>query len=102
MCDADMGADGWKAPWQMSEMRLEECGVQEGEAMSAMKALPADLKPCPFCGSGRVFLIEYEAAVFGSRYKVMCADCTAQVDKGKWQSPGYAVEAWNRRTNDGD
>lgn len=48
------------------------------------------LKPCPFCGSVHLSVLDYE-----SRYRVECNFCKAR--SGIWDSEADAVDAWNRR-----
>lgn len=53
-----------------------------------------DLKPCPFCGSELVTIVENKG-----QYSVMCAlpygYCNAK--QGWYQSKEQAIRAWNRR-----
>lgn len=48
------------------------------------------LKPCPFCGSVHLSVLDYE-----SRYRVECNFCKART--GIWDSEADAVDEWNRR-----
>ena len=50
------------------------------------------LKPCPFCGSKKVYLREDDVGV-GSQ--VYCRSCHAMMDN--LGTPDENVEAWNRR-----
>ncbi len=54
------------------------------------------LKPCPFCGSEHIYVDGYEHGA-GQRWRVVCLDCMAMVDKGTIQLKYRAIEAWNRR-----
>ncbi len=49
-----------------------------------------ELKPCPFCGSVHLSVLDYE-----SRYRVECNFCKART--GIWDSKAEAIEEWNRR-----
>ena len=67
-----------------------------------------ELKPCPFCGGEAVLRNETEMVGFGSCddiYFVKCVICEAQGSKfGVWAGKNRkekAIEAWNRRANDG-
>ena len=59
----------------------------------------AELKPCPFCG-GKAFctnvLPTYGCDVM---YRVFCEDCNINTPS-KWTEE-KAIEAWNRREEDG-
>lgn len=55
----------------------------------------AKLKPCPFCGGEAKY-------IKGSRPKVMCIKCEAQIVGGHFQAYGYKeflCGLWNRRVN---
>ena len=61
-----------------------------------------DLKPCPFCGNGRVFLDAWEG-LHGLNIFVHCKKChiTLYASDGfmpvGFKTNAAAVEAWNRR-----
>jgi hypothetical protein len=57
-----------------------------------------EVKPCPFCGSGREYIIaeQYETAV-GLRWRIVCIHCLAKMDKGYCQTEWQALDAWNVR-----
>jgi len=50
-----------------------------------------ELKPCPFCGSGRM-----EVKLGKVRYSMMCKNCFAE--GGSASTEEGAIAAWNRRT----
>ena len=53
--------------------------------------------PCPFCGeSEEIYLQEYEHAA-GKRWRICCASCMAQIDRGYDQTPGALIDLWNKR-----
>lgn len=56
------------------------------------------IKGCPFCGSSSecVFLERYSAVV-GERWRIVCASCMAQIDRGYDQTPGILIDLWNTR-----
>ena len=58
-----------------------------------------ELKPCPFCGSPGVM------RNVGTQWYVMCScgpdDCPAYPWTGYHESQKRAVEAWNRRADNG-
>lgn len=56
-----------------------------------------ELKPCPFCGSHRIFYERYIGSV-GQRWRCWCAECLAGIDPGYAQSWGSVAKLWNRRT----
>ena len=49
-----------------------------------------ELKPCPFCGSVNLSVLDYE-----SRHRVECPFCGTRT--GNYNSEQDAIEAWNRR-----
>lgn len=55
-----------------------------------------ELKPCPFCGSTRIFYERYEGPA-GERWRCWCAECLAGIDPGTAQAAGQVREMWNRR-----
>lgn len=57
------------------------------------------LKPCPFCG-GEARTIEYEYVGVSNTYGVKCK-CGAQGFQF-YEDIGKAIEAWNRRVDNGD
>ena len=61
----------------------------------------AELKPCPFCG-GEAFVCEYLYSCEPGRivmYGVECNGCHTTTFEGN--SKQEAIEAWNRRAEDG-
>ena len=55
-----------------------------------------ELKPCPFCGSTDVQLIEYRSEV-----TITCKDCNVWVDHMfDAMTKEQAIELWNRRVNE--
>lgn len=57
------------------------------------------LPPCPFCGMQHILFVKYQHAA-GPRWKVMCADCLAEIDPG-WAQQTYAlIPMWKRRAAD--
>lgn len=58
-----------------------------------------NVKPCPFCGGHEIYLEDYEHHPGAIRYRVLCAECMAQVDTGTWQHGWRAIEAWNTRVD---
>lgn len=62
----------------------------------------AKLKPCPFCGYD-MSLIYSDPLWDGCppcyvSYKIVCANCSATIKRSTEEK---AIEAWNRRANDG-
>lgn len=57
-----------------------------------------EVMPCPFCGADREYIVaeEYECGV-GKRWRVVCLNCMATMDKEYCQTQWQALEAWNRR-----
>ena len=55
--------------------------------------------PCPFCGeTEEIYLEEYEhGETTGTRWRIVCTSCMAQIDRGTDQNPGKLCELWNRR-----
>lgn len=56
------------------------------------------LRPCPFCGSDLVTLIERKPRMYP--WVVMCHDCGAEAAVDLGQSG--AIEAWNKRSLEDD
>ena len=56
------------------------------------------LKPCPFCG-GEARIIEHEFTGANNTYGIKC-ECGTQGFQF-WESIDEAIEAWNRRAEDG-
>lgn len=54
------------------------------------------LKPCPFCGSKRVYVMGNE------KHWIGCSNCGAEgpVPVGLYKYKGPAVTAWNKRVGD--
>ena len=53
--------------------------------------------PCPFCGdANEIYLEEYEHGA-GLRWRILCTNCMAGIDRGYDQTPHPLVELWNRR-----
>jgi hypothetical protein len=57
-----------------------------------------EVMPCPFCGADREYIVaeEYEHGA-GKRWRVVCLNCMATMDKGYCQTQWQALEAWNTR-----
>lgn len=56
-----------------------------------------NILPCPFCGeSEEIYLQEYEHEV-GKRWRIVCARCLCQIDRGYDQTPGILIDIWNTR-----
>ena len=53
------------------------------------------LKPCPFCGSDSVTVINYDGNNYKSCYRVKCIDCSSDYA----YSEQGAIDHWNRRQN---
>ncbi len=60
------------------------------------------LKPCPFCGSESIDMYCYDPydGYQGnlSRWEICCMSCEVKLERVKRED---AVNAWNRRANDG-
>ena len=59
----------------------------------------SDLKPCPFCGSESVDVIEHKSHMLASTFGVICLQCEAQT-KQFFTAKRTAIRAWNRRAKD--
>lgn len=56
-----------------------------------------EVKACPFCGEkNEIYLEEYEHEA-GLRWRIVCANCMAGIDRGYVQQPYELVNAWNKR-----
>ena len=61
-----------------------------------------ELKPCPFCG-GKARVCNFHYSLLRDEPKdfcVICYDCSAS-SYHYANKPEEAIEAWNRRTNNG-
>lgn len=58
------------------------------------------LKPCPFCGSQKVYVIEHKFHHLSNSYGVRCLHCKTESYQF-FDTQKEAVEAWNRRVSDG-
>ena len=58
-----------------------------------------ELKPCPFCGSSNIDGIVETNSIRAMTAKIWCDDCGAEIVR--W-SKKAVVDAWNRRSKDGD
>lgn len=55
-----------------------------------------ELKPCPFCGSDDVDLVN--ASLDGDNWGVVCRDCDVWMDNRlEDMTKEQAIELWNRR-----
>ena len=67
--------------------------------MAKLTSEKTKLKQCPFCGSGKVNVIEHKFYHLPSSYGVRCFNCkTASYQFFETQKE--AIEAWNRRTGE--
>lgn len=61
-----------------------------------------DLKPCPFCGRSD-YAVHLQKLYYENdkyiKWKIMCEECGAEV--GEFATPERAIEAWNRRVDNG-
>ena len=72
----------------------------------------SDLKPCPFCGGEAEVTRNYYTVQDITLWQVRCKTRPYAVDEGKqcytmdsfilFDTEAEAIEAWNRRANDGD
>ena len=58
----------------------------------------AELKPCPFCGSGNIILVDSITNFYIPIHYAICRDCECRGASKK--SKEQAIEAWNRRVKD--
>lgn len=56
------------------------------------------LKPCPFCGSSRRLVIDYEEGDYDGFWYVYCKSCSAYMESAK--SEKDVIEKWNCRAGD--
>ena len=60
------------------------------------------LKPCPFCGGEAVIVnIDFYIDNSGGTYGIRCTKCRA-CSSMRCDSEEKAIEAWNRRVENGD
>ena len=57
-----------------------------------------NLKPCPFCGGDKILEAMQKPVSAGEYFMIKCADCSCEITR---TSRRKAVEAWNRRVEDG-
>ena len=61
-----------------------------------------ELKPCPFCGSQPSIILFAKENSSWHVYQVMCFSCNVKPKIfGRSLTKARAIEAWNRRTNNG-
>ena len=72
----------------------EEAEIQETAAAPTVDE-NAELKPCPFCG-GKASVIKESMW-----YEVHCDNCPCNVGRCWFSKREEAIEAWNRREEDG-
>lgn len=53
-----------------------------------------DVKPCPFCGGGEMWLTEFRPRMW---FIVTCSGCVAEIG-GRCRE--QAIEKWNRRADE--
>ena len=58
-----------------------------------------ELKQCPFCGGKANLVTHHNRACTWARYYVKCERCL--VHQHNYETPQIAIEAWNRRAEDG-
>lgn len=62
-----------------------------------------ELKHCPFCGE-EGYSVHLQKLVYANedfkRWSVICETCGAEISE--FIAPERAIEAWNRRVNDGN
>lgn len=56
-----------------------------------------DITPCPFCGEKEEIYLEEYDTVSGARWRIVCCNCMANIDRGYDQEKSYLVELWNKR-----
>lgn len=56
-----------------------------------------ELKPCPFCEESK--MVFARKILTRNRWHVLCDNCKCRT--GQYLTRQEAVEAWNRRANDG-
>ena len=57
-----------------------------------------ELKPCPFCGNADITGATHKPVGSAEFYEVLCIECGARIRRS---SKRKAVEAWNRRVDNG-
>ena len=57
-----------------------------------------ELKPRPFCGNADITGATHKPVGSAEFYEVICVECGARIRRS---SKRKAIEAWNRRSNDG-
>lgn len=57
-----------------------------------------EIKHCPFCGNTNITGATHKPVGSAEFYEVICVDCSARIRRS---SKRKAIEAWNRRVNDG-
>lgn len=74
---------------------------KRGEKLEVEEMKIDELKPCPFCG-GRASARRFDGKFFDV-YKVYCMneDCYIEPATRPYYSKKEAIEAWNRRVDDG-
>lgn len=61
-----------------------------------------ELKPCPFCG-GEAAVIKHTFIGYGEDYyQPVCLDCNASKADYRYRTKEAAINAWNKRFDDGN
>lgn len=58
------------------------------------------VKPCPFCGGNNIYHEKYEHHKGQWRWRIVCGECLAMIDRGWVQQKSDNVEFWNKRAGD--
>lgn len=57
----------------------------------------ANIKHCPFCGENENIYLEQYTHEAGDRWRILCSNCMAQIDRGYDQTPGILIDLWDNR-----
>ena len=58
-----------------------------------------ELRECPFCGNRPRGCLTYSFEKKQCRFVIQCTKCNAQME---YRNKESAINAWNRRANDGE
>jgi Lar family restriction alleviation protein len=56
-----------------------------------------DLKPCPFCGSNKLYPSFYYAV---SIFEIVCGECNSKTYFKECRDENKAIAAWNKRVTE--
>ena len=89
-------------PWPIKDSGCccDECNstVVIQARLSKRRSAEHELEHCPFCGNTNITGATHKQVGSAEFYEVLCVECGARIRRS---SKRKAIEAWNRRHNNG-